>query len=311
MPRPRKSGLEDMFRSTSLDDKEEELRTIHGNDGWTALQLIYMNCWQRGCPEFDLSNDAKVGTLARKALVTVEKLREMIATMVEVGLFDPDEYLDRKVLTSDGLCRRISAVLRKRDNNRQVSDEFQPPKPDSNSTETRLLLDPTVHVHLDHTKDLDLEEGSGGSGGNEPSTELAVVPDGRKLRGKFVSLSDAEIDKLEKHRIATTQTHCSPREFVEIAIERVDASFGSTPKRRKESRTQDHYLCIVRWGFDAALEHLTRIARSNRESSYAKKASGPDIPRHIQQSINYTDALLAEARRLDAEDEKQKKLMVN
>ena len=303
MPRPRKSGLDDMFRSTSLDDKEEELRTIHGNDGWTALQLIYMNCWQRGCPEFDLSNDAKVGTLARKALVTVEKLREMIATMVDVGLFDPDEYIDKKVLTSDGLCRRISAVLKKRDNNRQVSDEFQPPKLDRNSTETRLLLDPTVQVDLDHKKDLDLKKDQGGIGGEVAPAKVKLGEHGN------VWLSESDITRFKSEhgdecfewRVATFDSW----------IESLKQAGPPAKARDAIAKGLNAHTSLNRWLMNEWNTYRSKRDRAEREALYAKKAAGSEFPRHIQQSINYTDALLAEARRQDAEDEKRKKLMVN
>lgn len=65
------------------------------------------------------------------------------------------------------------------------------------------------------------------------------------------------------------------------------------------------------WVIRSWHEFKTSLNRSEASALYAKRANAPDIPRHIQQSINYTDALLAEARRQDAEDEKNKKLLVN
>ena len=335
MARPRKTGVDYFPLDVDFDDAVECIAIKHGAQGGWAYIRIIQAMYRKGSPVLDLGDPLTLIRLSEQCRCSAEQLVEIAASCVDLKLLTVETVDGKDCLFSRGVEKRLTEIQKQRkgwrkddhlsvaksteDQGKEVIQTFPESslkgKPRLSKEKTGVIqrenaTDALLSFSL-HKKDLDLEEGSGGSGGNEPSTELAVVPDGRTLRGKFVSLSDAEFDKLEKHRIATTQTHCSAREFVEIAIERVDVSFGSTPKRRKESRTQDHYLCIVRWGFDAALEHLTRIARSNRESSYAKKAAGSEFPRHIQQSINYTDALLAEARRQDAEDEKRKKLMVN
>jgi len=127
MARPRKEGMDYFPHDVNLssDKKVEALRIIHGNDGYTFFCIMLELIYQEQDFELDVSDAETIQILAKKVEVTVQKLHEMILTSVKHGCFDRERYENDRVLTSNGIKKRASVVVDKREKMRK---SYNPPK---------------------------------------------------------------------------------------------------------------------------------------------------------------------------------------
>lgn len=128
MARPRKEGMDYFPHDVNLssDKKVEALRIIHGNDGYAFYCIMLELIYQEKNFELDISDAETIQILAKKVEVTPQKLEEMIKTSIKHGCFDRESYEKRQVLTSNGIKKRASVVVEKREKMRQA---YNSPKP--------------------------------------------------------------------------------------------------------------------------------------------------------------------------------------
>jgi len=127
MARPLKEGLDYFPHDTDAvnDEKVEALRAIYGNDGYAFYFILLERIYRTPSAELDVSDAETKQILARKVAVTEQKFNEMLITALKRGCFDNDNYEKRGVLTSNGVKKRASVVLEKRE---KMRESYQKPK---------------------------------------------------------------------------------------------------------------------------------------------------------------------------------------
>ena len=117
MARPIKSGL-DYFPhdcDASGDEKIEALRSLYGNDGYAFYFILCERIYRTPDFELDVSDAETRQILSRKVGVTAAQFEKMLATSLKRGCFEQKAYSKRKVLTSNGIKQRGSAILQRRE----------------------------------------------------------------------------------------------------------------------------------------------------------------------------------------------------
>jgi hypothetical protein len=117
MARPTKEGLDYFPHDTDAvnDEKLEALRALHGNDGYAFFFILLERIYRSPKCELIVSDAETIQILARKVAVTEQKFNEMLTTALKWGCFNKQIYEKYGILTSNGVKKRSSMVLEKRD----------------------------------------------------------------------------------------------------------------------------------------------------------------------------------------------------
>lgn len=126
-------GLRYFSLDTRFDEKVEALEAEHGNDGFAVWIKALQEVYRTTDGKLAVPNDLMCRVYARRSNVTPKVWRAIIATCVEIGLFNADEYTAGWI-TSSGIQKRLDEVRlnRKKDRDRHGSDNLPPdvPPPD-------------------------------------------------------------------------------------------------------------------------------------------------------------------------------------
>ncbi|MEK3674637.1 DUF4373 domain-containing protein [Paenibacillus sp. FSL R10-2771] len=224
MARPRKEGMDYFPHDVNLssDKKVEALRIIHGNDGYTFFCIMLELIYQESNFELDVSDAETIQILAKKVEVTTQKLTEMILTSIKHGCFDRERYENDHVLTSNGIKKRASVVVDKREKMRSKSrsDAIPVVSPPVSS----LVSDAEMGVESTQSKSKRKVK-------DKVKEKKDIIP---KINfAEFVSMTQEEYDKLlEAHE----------QDKLNRIIETLDNYKGSTGKKY----TSD-YRAILNW----------------------------------------------------------------
>lgn len=147
MARPIKSGVSYFPHDTdaSSDEKIEALRSLYGNDGYAFYFILCERIYRTPDLELDVSDAETRQILSRKVGVTLDLFEKMLATSLKHRCFDETTYSKRKVLTSDGIKRRMHKVFEKRarmrdfyTKRREVSSPISAAKTMAETQQTKL-----------------------------------------------------------------------------------------------------------------------------------------------------------------------------
>jgi len=121
MARPAKEGLDYFPHDTDAvnDEKIEALRALHGNDGYAFFFILLERIYRSPNCELIVSDAETIQILARKVAVTEQKFNEMLTTALKWGCFNKQSYEKYSILTSNGVKKRASIVLEKRETMRE------------------------------------------------------------------------------------------------------------------------------------------------------------------------------------------------
>lgn len=124
MARPRKDGMDYFPHDTDAtnDTKIEALRMLYGNDGYAFYFILLEIIYKQPNFELDVSDAETMQILAKKVEVTTEKFDSMLKTSIKRGCFDREAYVERGVLTSEGIKKRAKVVVEKRERMRKKPD---------------------------------------------------------------------------------------------------------------------------------------------------------------------------------------------
>ena len=146
MARPQKAGLDYFSHDTdaSNDEKLEAMESSYGLAGHAFYFKLLERIYHQPNFELDISDAETIQILARKWRITVKTFNAMLETAVKWRLFDAGAYSSRRCLRSDGVQRRASTVVEKRDSMKrryldskvEVSDAETIQKSDRNVAET-------------------------------------------------------------------------------------------------------------------------------------------------------------------------------
>lgn len=154
MARPLKDGLDYFPHDTDAanDEKVEALRAIYGNDGYAFYFILLERIYRASNFELDISDAETIQILARKTAVTIEKFNQMLSTALKRGCFDQQTYDERRVLTSNGIKKRASVVVKKRE---EMRVKYQKDKGIISDAETHQETQPeTPQSKVKKSKDL-------------------------------------------------------------------------------------------------------------------------------------------------------------
>lgn len=120
MARPRKEGLDYFPHDTDAvaDEKIDAMRALYGNDGYAFYFILLERCYSTAAGEFDLSKPAIFASIVKKIMVSKEVFLEMLDTAFDIELFDRQAWEERKVITSNGVRKRVEKVDEERYKNR-------------------------------------------------------------------------------------------------------------------------------------------------------------------------------------------------
>lgn len=143
MARPQTEGLEYFSVDVEWDDEMEAMIAVHGNDGLAVMVNAWKGAYRRDNGEMALDTlSLRVG-FAKRCNVQLEKLDEILGTAFELDLLDRAAYEDRKILTSNGIKKRLERITADRErmrNKRRTNSEQTPNKPGTNTEQTSNLF---------------------------------------------------------------------------------------------------------------------------------------------------------------------------
>jgi len=154
MARPIKEGLDYFPHDTdaSTDEKVEALRSLHGNDGYAFYFILLERIYRTPDFEIDISDAETTQILAKKCGINSEVFRKILATALKYGCFDKAAYADRGVLTSNGVQKRASIVIRKREEMREKYQKAKGVSDAETHQETRQGINQETHPETPQSK---------------------------------------------------------------------------------------------------------------------------------------------------------------
>lgn len=133
MARPRKEGLDYFPHDCDLDDKFDSLELLYQNDGYAFGFKLYQRIYKTSDGILQVSDAEMRQVLAAECHVSVERWEQILASALKFRLFDPKIYAETGGLTSKGIQKRRSVVVRHREYSRSQNDSEQVSYPVSES----------------------------------------------------------------------------------------------------------------------------------------------------------------------------------
>jgi hypothetical protein len=121
MARPPKEGL-DYFPHdvhASNDEKIEPLLMIYGAKGYAFYFLHLEYIYRRSDLSFDISDAETIQVFCSKLKIKKSEYDQILKTALKYGCFDQNIYDETGKLTSNGIQKRASIILEKRENERK------------------------------------------------------------------------------------------------------------------------------------------------------------------------------------------------
>ncbi len=116
-----------------LDEKVQAIESLHKNDGFVWIIKFWQKAYSAGSGEVDLNGIFGV-IQAENSRITPEKQEEIIRDCVQIGLLTETQP---GVYTSNGVQRRLDAVIKNRENDRKRKEkELSASIPPENPAET-------------------------------------------------------------------------------------------------------------------------------------------------------------------------------
>ena len=180
MARPQKEGM-DYFPHDSdavNDEKIEALRVLYGNDGYAFYFILLERIYRTAEFELDISDAETIQILSRKIAITEEQFNRILETALKRKCFDREAYEQRGVLTSDGIKKRASVVIEKRESMRSKYQKVS----DAETTQETKAETPQSKVKESKVKERKVKD-----------IKSEII---KNLLGEKVLLSDQEYQKL-------------------------------------------------------------------------------------------------------------------
>ncbi len=125
MPRPQKEGLDyfshDVYASS--DEKIEPLILLYGSKGYAFYFLHLEYIYRNKNLEFDISDAENRAVIQQKLHINAEEYEQILQTALKKNLFDKEYYAKTNKLTSNGIKKRASSVIEKRNKMRVAYEQ--------------------------------------------------------------------------------------------------------------------------------------------------------------------------------------------
>lgn len=211
MARPLKDGLDYFPHDTDAasDEKIEPLVVLYGAKGYAFYFYLLERIYRQKDFELLVSDAETIQLLTRKLQITEQEFGSMLQTSLRHGAFDKNAYEERQVLTSNGIKKRASVVVAKRESmrNRELLPQKHTNNPPNNMEKTPKVKERKV----------------------KESKE-------KKAYSEFVFMTEEEYGKLvERFGVAGTADK----------IENLNTWYGKNPTNRKKN--PEAYYTILAW----------------------------------------------------------------
>lgn len=112
MARPKKTGLDYFPHDTNLsgDDKFRIIEALHGLVGYAVILKLYEKIYSTPNGALDLSNPESLTVFSTLWVIPRENLEGIIDTAVRYLVFSPSNWEKKRILTSPGIQKRVTAV---------------------------------------------------------------------------------------------------------------------------------------------------------------------------------------------------------
>ena len=124
MARPFKQGLSYFPHDTDAhhDDKIQSLMALYGAEGYAFYFILLEKIFRMENGRITCGKLIEKAGLAKTIGITVERFGIILASALEIGCFDVNLYDNEKILTSNGIEKRIFSVnnIRYKDRNRKI-----------------------------------------------------------------------------------------------------------------------------------------------------------------------------------------------
>lgn len=125
MARPQKEGLDyfphDVYASS--DEKIEPLILLYGAKGYAFYFLHLEYIYRNSALEFDISDAETREVIQQKLQISAEEYEQILQTALKKKCFDKEYFDQTNKLTSNGIKKRASSVLEKREKMRTAYDQ--------------------------------------------------------------------------------------------------------------------------------------------------------------------------------------------
>ena len=125
MARPQKEGLDyfphDVYAAS--DPKLEPILLLYGAKGYAFYFLHLEYIYRSNDLEFDISDAETREVIAQKLHISADEYNQILESVLKKNLFDKKCYGDTQKLTSNGVKKRASSVLEKRDRMRLAYEQ--------------------------------------------------------------------------------------------------------------------------------------------------------------------------------------------
>lgn len=274
MARPLKEGMDYFPHDTdaSNDEKIEALRSIHGNNGYAFYFILLERIYRTPNFELDVSasetGEEMKQVLAKKIAVTIQEFNQMLETAFRWGCFDRQEYIERGVLTSNGIKKRASAVLEKRRKMRSLYEQRV------SEAETREETIPeTPQSKVKKSKEKNIPPYSPPFLVNNSNSSDDQCPDGHSIRGDQCSekqaekkIKYAEFVSLTNDEYSSLVAKLGNEDGVKRCIEILDNYKGANGKKYKSD-----YRAILNWVIDRHEAELPKHVNVDKEKEKKKE----------------------------------------
>lgn len=127
MARPQKDGLEYFSHDVhaSNDEKIEPLIMLYGANGYAFYFLHLEYIYRNADLCFDISDAETIQVLCSKLKIDVELYNKILNSAIKLKCFDQEIYETSKNLTSNGIKKRASVILEKREKERKRYEEYK------------------------------------------------------------------------------------------------------------------------------------------------------------------------------------------
>lgn len=238
MGRPRKEGMDYFPHDVDAvaDEKIEMMRSMYGNDGYAFYFILLERIYRSDRAEIDISSEVMVKALAKKIMVTPNRLKKMMDTSVEVELFCKENFEKRKILTSDGIKKRFLQINSMRDKwreNKGNHDSFLNGKQGGKLVEN--MVEKVVENAIKESKEKKSKE------------KKSISINNTLTFGEFVTMSQDEYDALiEKYG----------EQVAKKCIQELDNYKGASGRKYKSD-----YRAILSWVADRVSEREQKEQR--------------------------------------------------
>ena len=113
MARPHKQGLSYFPHDTDAanDGKIHSLVAMFGTEGYAFYFILLENIFRTENGRINCGKPCEKAGWAKAIGITVEKFNSILEIALEVGCFDKVIFENEKVLTSNGVQKRIESIL--------------------------------------------------------------------------------------------------------------------------------------------------------------------------------------------------------